>query len=302
MKKTTIASTVTRKSVLSGFLYSILSAVSFGLIPLFSLPVMNQGMNFISVLIYRFAFSCLFILPILIFSNKKLKISIGEVWRLMLLALLYCGSALFLFWSYQFMSSGKATTIHFMYPVFTSIIMMLFFHEKFSIKTISAIIIAVSGVACLANENNADSHFALIGLLIVLFSGVCYAIYLVAVNQLKVRSMGSLKLTFYVMLFGLFILIIVSESFGQGIQRIPNISSGIHLIFLALIPTVVSNIALILAIKRLGSTRTAVMGAFEPLTAVCVGVVFLGEQLSFSSVFGIVFIIIAVTILVYSKR
>jgi drug/metabolite transporter (DMT)-like permease len=302
MKKTIITTPANHKSVLWGFLYSILSAISFGLIPLFSLPVMNQGMDFISVLIYRFAFSCLFILPILIIGTKKLKITIGEIWRLMLLALLYCGSALFLFWSYLFMSSGKATTIHFMYPVFTSIIMMLFFREKFSIKTIAAITIAVSGVACLANENNADSRFALAGLLIVLFSGICYAIYLVAVNQLKVRSMGSLKLTFYVTLFGLFILIIVAETFGQGIQHIHNLYSGIHLILLALIPTVVSNITLILAIKRLGSTRTAVMGAFEPLTAVCVGVLFLGEQLTFSSVLGIIFIIMAITILILSHH
>lgn len=291
-----------RRVVITGFLYGILSAVSFGLIPLFSIPVMNQGMSFVSVLIYRFALSALLILPILIGSHKDLRISLGEIWRLMFLSLLYCGSALFLFWSYKFMSSGKATTIHFMYPVFTSIIMMLFFHEHFSWKTLCAILMAVGGVACLANEHQSDSHFALMGLFIVLFSGVCYAIYLVAVNQLKVRSMGSLKLTFYVMLFGMFILIIIAQVVGQGIERVPNLSCGIHLLFLALIPTVVSNIALILAIKRLGSTRTSVMGAFEPLTAVCIGVLFLGEQLTSLAVLGIVFIILAITILIYSKR
>lgn len=39
-------------------------------------------------------------------------------------------SAVFLFWGYKFMASGVATTIHFMYPVLTTLIMMLFLKKR----------------------------------------------------------------------------------------------------------------------------------------------------------------------------
>jgi len=289
-------------SVIAGFAYAIASAVSFGLIPFSSLPVMNSGMDFVSVLIYRFAISCIFIFPILLINHIRLSISRSEIWRMALLALFYCCSALFLFWSYHYMSSGKATTIHFMYPVFTSLIMVFFFHEHISWKTFVAILLAVAGVALLADDHSASSSISMIGLLIVLASGLYYAIYLVAVNQMKVRNMGSLELTFYVMLFGLFFLILIALIFGHGIGEIKSTSSFFHLLSLALISTVFSNITLILAIKRLGSTRTAIMGAFEPLTAVCVGILFLHEEITTLSVLGIMGIIAAISLLVYAKK
>jgi len=157
-------------------------------------------------------------------------------------------------------------------------------------------------VALLADDHSASSSISMIGLLIVLASGLYYAIYLVAVNQMKVRNMGSLKLTFYVMLFGLFFLILIALTFGHGICEIKSTSSFFHLLSLALISTVFSNITLILAIKRLGSTRTAIMGAFEPLTAVCVGILFLHEEITTLSVLGIMGIIAAISLLVYAKK
>jgi drug/metabolite transporter (DMT)-like permease len=285
-----------------GFAYAIASAMSFGLIPLFALPVMSGGMDFLSVLIYRFAISCLFLFPILLLTHQRLKISLSEIGRIVLLALFYCGSALFLFWSYQYMSSGKATTIHFMYPVFTAIIMMLFFHERFSWTTLTAVLIAVAGVALLADEHGDGGSISWVGLLIVLSSGVYYAIYLVAVNQMKIRKMGSLKLTFYVMFFGLFILIGVAEMLGNGVAVVSTFPDMWRLVCLALVSTVFSNIMLLFAIKRLGSTYTSIMGAFEPLTAVCMGILCFHEEVTVLAVTGIVCIIAAISLLVYCRN
>jgi drug/metabolite transporter (DMT)-like permease len=290
-----------RKGTLTGFICAVASAMSFGLIPLFALPVMHSGMDFISVLIYRFGISCICLLPILIISHKSLKISFREIWQTALLAILYCCSATFLFWSYRYMSSGKATTLHFMYPVFTSLLMTLFLHEHFSWRTFFSIIIAVTGVAFIADEHTTNSDIPLTGLIIVLSSGLYYAIYLVIINQMKARNMGSLKLTFYVMLFGLIILILIAEVFGNGVAKVTTSTDGIHLILLALIPTVLSNLLLIHAIKRIGSTHTSVIGAFEPLTAVCVGILCFGEGLTLTAIIGIVCILTAVCILIYSK-
>ena len=118
---------------LNGFLYGLLSSASFGLIPLFTIPVMRQGMQFESILLYRFAFATLALGLILLLDGQSFRINRRDIPSLILLAFLYLMSAVFLFWGYKFMASGIATTLHFMYPVLTTLIMMLFFREKKSI-------------------------------------------------------------------------------------------------------------------------------------------------------------------------
>ena len=111
----------------NGFLYGLLSSASFGLIPLFTIPAMHQGMQFWSILLYRFLFAMLALACILLLDKQSFRIRRKEILPLLLLAFLYDCSAVFLFWGYKFMSSGVATTIHFMYPVLTTLIMMIFF-------------------------------------------------------------------------------------------------------------------------------------------------------------------------------
>lgn len=129
---------------LNGFLYGLLSSASFGLIPLFTIPAMREGMNFESILFYRFLFACLALGCILLLDKQSFHIKRKEIPSLMLLAFLYLMSAVFLFWGYKFMASGVATTIHFMYPVLTTLIMMIFFRERKSTWRFFAIALAVA--------------------------------------------------------------------------------------------------------------------------------------------------------------
>lgn len=90
--------------------------------------------------------------------------------------------------------------------------------------------------------------------------------------------MKGLLLTFYVFLFGGILLFIGTETISQ-LQPISKWHTAGNLILLALIPTVVSNLALVRAVKSIGSTLTSVLGAMEPVTAVCVGIFLFGGSL-----------------------
>ena len=74
-----------------------------------------------------------------------------------------------------------------------------------------------------------------------------------------------------------------------------------NLFLLALVPTVISNITLVVAVQHIGGTLTAVLGAVEPITAVGVGVLVFGEPFTPQLAFGILLIIIAVTLIILSK-
>ncbi|WP_368106794.1 DMT family transporter [Bacteroides nordii] len=284
---------------LNGFLYGLLSSASFGLIPMFTIPAMQQGMQFESILLYRFAFATLALGVILLIDGQSFRINHRDIPSLLLLAFFYLISAVFLFWGYKFMASGIATTLHFMYPVLTTLIMMLFFREKKSIWRFMAIALAVVGVFFLSQGDDSGS-ITFIGIFIVLLSALGYALYLVTVSQLKVGQMKGLRLTFYVFLFGTLLLFIGIGTTGHT-QPIPNLHTAGNLVMLAIIPTVISNLALVRAVKCIGSTLTSVLGAMEPVTAVCVGIFMFGEPFTNSVGLGIILIITAVTVIILKR-
>lgn len=285
---------------INGFLYGLLSSASFGLIPLFTIPAMRQGMEFWSILLYRFLFAMLALAGILLLDKQSFRIRRKEILPLLWLAFLYDTSAVFLFWGYKFMASGVATTIHFMYPVLTTLIMMLFFREKKSFWRMGAIALAVSGVFFLSQGDKTGTITG-IGIFIVLLSALDYALYLVSVSQMKRLEMKGLKMTFYVFLFGGMLLFIGTQVSGIGLQAIPDRITLGNLVMLALVPTVISNLALVRAIKNISSTLTSVLGAMEPVTAVCVGILIFGEPFTSSIAIGIMLIISAVTVIILKR-
>ena len=149
---------------LHGFVGAITSATAFGLIPLFSLPVLATGMPSTAVLVYRFAFACLIMLIVLMYQRKSLHLHFGESLRLMLLSVVYTGSAVFLIEGYRYLSSGIATVIMFSYPAWTALLMMIFRGEKASVTTFLAIGLAVAGVCFLSGIENGVGNISVLGM------------------------------------------------------------------------------------------------------------------------------------------
>lgn len=280
-----------------GILFAILSASTFGLIPLFSIPLLRVGMSVYSVLIYRYIIACVVMLGLLLAERKELRITLRQAAWLSILGILYDASAVCLYYGYRYMSGGTATTLLFMYPVWTAIIMALCFGEKLSHRAMIAILMAVVGVYFLSGDRSVAAGTPWYAIGIVLTSGLTYSGYMVMVDRLNIRSMGSLKLTFYVFLFGLIFLSAFFYAMGKGIEPVHGTSSWLNLFLLGIIPTVLSNVTLIKAITHIGSTLTAILGAFEPVMAVAMGVAILGEPFTPRSAIGITLIIIAVVLL-----
>ncbi len=238
---------------------------------------------------------------ILLLDKQSFRIRRKEILPLLLLACLYDSSAVFLFWGYQFMSSGVATTLHFMYPVLTTLIMMIFFHEKKSLWRMAAIALAVAGVFFLSNGDGTGS-VTWSGIFIVLLSALGYALYLVTVSQLKNLEMKGLKMTFYVFLFGGILLFTETEIFGIGVTG----HSGPHHIGQsgdACVSTY-RNIQPCTGTrhqKHRLHTDIRIGSYGQPVTAVCVGIAIFGERFTRSIALGILLIISAVTVIILKR-
>ncbi len=287
-------------SQLKGFFFGLLSSVCFGFIPLFTLPLMRNGLGNPSILFYRFLFASAALFLVLLAQRRSFKVSRSELVTLLYLALIYDGSALFLLEGYLYMPSGVATTIHFLYPVVTTLVMVFFYGEKKRFSTFLAVFMAVAGVAVLSYVPGGLS-FSLKGVVIVLISAVCYALYIVRVNRSRVRNMSGLKLAFYVLFIGMFIF--AADALRQGgIQPIPNGECLANFVLLGLVCTVMSNFALLISVKHIGSTLTSILGAMEPLTAVCCGALFYNEPFTLRVVAGMGLIIPAVIIIILGRQ
>lgn len=290
------------KRRLGGILWGMLSGASFGLIPLFTLPLMISGLNTDSILFYRFTFSSLMLAVILLVKGESFKITLHQALRLMLLGVFYMASAFFLLWGYEYMSAGIATTIHFLYPVCVLLLMMLFFGERVVLSNIGAVILAVFGVVLLSMSKGPSEAVSGKGMIIVIISSLTYALYIIGVKKMGLANMNGFKLSFYVLLTTALLFGVKTMCFGGGVMPLHGASSVVNALLLALVPTVISNFALIRSIKTVGSTTTSILGALEPMTAVTVGVVLFGEPLNTNHIVGIVLIIIAVIIIVLRKK
>ena len=279
---------------LKGFAFGILTSATFGLIPLFTLPLMAKGMQFDSILFYRFLFAALALAGIMAAKKESFHADKRDIPVLILLGFFYTASAMFLFWGYNFMSAGIVT-----------LIMLLFFREKTSWITLMAIVLAICGVARLSIGEE-EIRLSALGVFIVLLSALGYALYITTVNKFLAGGstsrlkMGGRKLTFYVFIVST-ALFAIKAGTNQGIQPIPDSMSFVNLILLAIVPTVISNITLVLAVHNIGGTLTAVLGAVEPITAVCVGILVFSEPFTPNLAVGILLIIIAVTMIILSK-
>lgn len=283
-----------------GFFFGMLASSTFGLLPLFTLPIMAGGMTTDSILTYRMFFASMLVALLMKLRRISFQVSLKELGWFAFLGFFYYGSAALLFQAYGGMSSGMATTLHFLYPVGVTLIMALVFKQKPSPFTLVAIVLALSGVALLSLRGGATESTSLVSILLVLLSGLCYAIYLVTVNNVPLlRAQDNQKLTLYVLLSaGVFFL--VNANLAQGLQPIGDVKSGGLLLLMALLPTLVSNLALVRAIKSIGSTLTSVLGAMEPLTAIIIGILVFDEKVTGVMALGTLLILAAVTLIVLS--
>lgn len=280
----------------TGVLYAIASSATFGLIPLFSIPLLSSGIGSPTILCYRFIVAAIIMAVVLLFTKRNLRLHAKQLGVTMLLSVLYSLTAILLIESYKYIPSGVATTIHFLYPLAVTLSMSWLFGERTTTTTYIAVVVSLVGVALLAWGDHTQGDFQR-GVTLALLTVVTYAAYIVGVMRSSASSIDSLVLTFYVLVIGagLFFIYAVATT---GIEYVHRWSDWRDLIMLALVCTVLSDYTLILAIKRIGSTLTSILGSMEPLTAVVVGVLYFGEQFDSSSVAGLILIITAVVLVI----
>lgn len=283
-----------------GYALGAIAAATYGMNPLFALPLYDHGMDPDSVLFFRYLFAIPILGTMIRARGRNFRIRRNELASLAALGLLVALSSLTLFRSYNHMAAGIASTLLFVYPILVALIMAAVFGERLSASASLCIAVAFGGI-CLLYKTADGATLNPTGTALVFLSALSYAVYIVGANRPSIRGIATLKVTFYVLVFGVAVFF-VSTGLCRELTLPDRWYLWGNLLALAVFPTIVSFGCTNSAIKYIGSTPTAILGALEPVTALFFGIAVFGERISIRESIGLTLIILAVTMVVAGDR
>lgn len=285
-----------------GYLNGIIAAIGYGTNPLFALPLYANGLDVNSVLFYRYlSATVIYGLWLMLFKQISFKINFKEFFGLLIFAVIFAYSDIFIFEAFKYMDSGLACTILFIYPLIVALISKIIYKEKVSGVIWLALMLVVSGICLLYNGPDGLSINSK-GLIYVLLGALSYAIYMVGIKHSEtLKHIDNNKLVFYVMLFGLGVYMCNLKLLTE-LQSLHNLFCFLCILGLAILPTIISLETITRAIRFIGATRTAILGALEPITALCFGVLLFNETISPKIIAGIILIIFGVICVIHSNE
>ena len=273
---------------IKGILYAAVSSSTFGLAPFFSLTLLLAGFSAFEVLSYRWGVATIALTLFGWCSGCSFRLEKKDFLVVLLLSLLRAVTSFSLLIAYQNIATGVASTIHFMYPLAVSLVMMYFFQEKKSLWVMFAVFMSLLGAALLSSgELEAKNGDTIVGLVAACVSVFSYAGYIVGVRMTRAVRINSTVLTCYVMGLGT-VLYFIGALTTSGLRLVADGYTWLIILGLALPATAISNITLVRAIKYAGPTLTSILGAMEPLTAVVIGVFVFKELFTLNSAIGII--------------
>lgn len=291
-----------QKRTFWGFVAGAVAGISYGLNPLFGKPLIDGGVPVLSMLFFRYAISAVILGIWILFHHGNFRVNWRECRILFVLGMFFAGSSIFLFESYKYIPAGLATTLLYLYPVFVAVI-MIFLRVYPTWQVMLSIVITIVGVVMLScSGENYSLHWG--GMIMAAMSALSYAFFLVVVNQSRqIKHISEMLLTFYALIFGS--VIFLGYLLWEGIpviQGIDQTSEVFCLAGLAVFPTMISMLTISLSTRLIGPTKTSVLGAFEPITAIIVGTVVFSEPLTVNVVVGITICIFAVLFMIISEH
>ncbi len=284
-------------SSVRGAACGVIAAVAYGTNPLFSLNLYAAGMDVESVLFYRFAFAALVLAAAMLLTRHSLAVSRRQLMALVPAGVVFAMSSQTLYQSFLYMDAGVACSILFIYPILVAVIMTLFFHERASLLTYGCIALATAGIAMLY-QGDGSGALSTVGLMLVVASSLCYALYIVGVDHSVLRTVPSARMTFWVLASGAAVFFALS-GFGARLHPIgadPAVVANV--VGVALVPTIIPILFINIAIKDVGPTYSAIIGALEPVTALVIGASVFGEHITGRIALGALMILVAVTLIV----
>ena len=288
------------------FIYTVISALLFGVTPVLGKYTYELGSNSITLTFYRNILVFPVLLIVMIIMKIPFRISRKELGAIVLVGAVFrAGTTLMHYTSFSYIDVGLATTLHFLFPVFTALISFLFFKTKLGLFKGIALAVATAGVVMSSSSLQSGEWT---GIFLAVTSGLTYAIYLIGMEKTCLSTMHPIKVACYMRLSNglvMMLFITVMSAFGNTMFEINYILPPKAFIITFIVAILTSFIAVALlqmGIRGLGATTASILSMLEPASCVIVGWIFLSEEMTWSKILSCILIFSAVLLIIWSDQ
>ena len=275
-----------------GYIYTALSAIIFGLMPLLTKIIIARGTTSLTIPFFRVFYVTIVLFLVLKIKKIDFHLEKRDLLSVMLTSIFGSGlTIIILNESYNYVDTGIATSLHFLYPLFVAILCCFFYGEKIKKKQTISLSFALVGIICFMSKGNGS----LFGYFLAIASGLTYAFYLVKMDKTGLVKMNAFKLSFYLALFTTIEIFTMNLFMQDVVFKMDAIAYGLLLV-LALSSSFLATVLLQKGVLLLGSTRASFICLLEPVTSMIVGILWLNEALTFNKGLGGLAIIISLII------
>ncbi len=281
-----------KKSNLFGQVCVFASAIIFGFTPVLAAISYQGGNNGINMAFLR----ALIPIPVLLLLGKNLPMPGKRQWKSGLIAgCLSFGCTLLLYSSYEYISPGLATTLHFLYPLYVTV-----YEAIRDRKRPGAIRLAGLGLGLLGSLLFLDGVGAggsLLGFVLAIGSGLAYALYIIALGkEAEAEPMPLFRLMLVVSVSGVFMCGAAGLAMGKLVFQMPA-NAWLCAIGVALLAAVVGSVLFQRGVREIGGANSALLSLFEPITSVIFSVWLLGDVLSVPKILGCALILCSLVLI-----
>ncbi|WP_346929318.1 DMT family transporter [Clostridium sp.] len=276
---------------IKGIFYIAIASIAFGIMPILAKLAYKGGANAINTLALRFTFASIILFFYIKTKKLSLRLNKEQIKLILFMGVIgYSMTSILLFIAYNYIDVGIAGMILHTYPLMVMVLSIVIYKEKFKLKKFLYLMVTTIGVFIMLDVNVGSINT--IGVVLVLLSALCYAIYVLGASNDKVKNINSYVMTFYISVISAIVgsaTGIATNSFNNPI----NFYGIISILLIAFISTVVALMAFLKGVKLIGPTNSAIFSALEPIVSLVLGVIVLGESISFKIIIGSTIIILA---------
>lgn len=261
-----------------------ISMTIFGTIALF---VRNIPLASGEVALYRAVLAAMLISVYLLVTKQRIPF---EKIKKEIPYLLFSGIAMGINWillfeAYKYTTVSLATLSYYFAPVIVTVVCPILFREKMTVKQILCFVMSTVGLVLITgigDMSGGSNH--LVGILFGLGAAVFYAA-VVLLNKF-IKNVDGIHRTFLQFLAAIVILVpYVLATSGINLNVLDGNGWGCLLI-VGLVHTGITYCLYFSSLKELPGQKAAILSYIDPLVAVLVSVVLLGEQMTLMQVLG----------------
>jgi drug/metabolite transporter (DMT)-like permease len=284
-----------RADKFSGFALILLSAASFGAMPVFARFAYAAGADPLTVLFLRFSLAALVML--IIMRVRKISRPRGRLLVALIVmgAVGYAGESFTYFTALTLIPAGLVCLLLYLYPAIVTLLAAIFLKERLTIAKAGALALALTGMACTIRLTG-NGHP--LGILLGLAAALIYAIYILASSRV-VQQAGPIAASTVVMTSTAFVYAGAVAVHGPAFPV--TLAGWAAIVAIALISTVMAFVSFFAALQHISPTTASTLSIFEPVVTVSLAAFLLNETLTLLQLFGGLLILLAVILLAESE-